>query len=193
MRILIYNNNKDDLEKFYNMITLYPIEIIVDKASDYNDILYFLDKHYYDKIFIDYIDDIGKKLLNKILEKDPKQKVFLLTEEDDCPLEKNCEVCKSKFKKNIIIKPLSQNQLTKIISRKFTCENEHLSTKEFILEKIKKRVQSRYPYLKFEYCKERDSFLSDNIPTSTLVFVTELLSQHNIKYHVTHKNQIIIQ
>ncbi|XPV54489.1 MAG: hypothetical protein ACNI3H_05920 [Halarcobacter ebronensis] len=62
MRILIYDNNRQDLEKFCNMINLYPIEIIVDKASDYKDILYFFDNHYYDKIFIDYNDDIGKNL-----------------------------------------------------------------------------------------------------------------------------------
>lgn len=193
MRILIYDNSKQNLEKFCNMIDLYPIEIIVDKASNYKDILYFFDNHYYDKIFIDYNDDIGKKLLDKIIEKNPLQKIFLLSDKNDCPLEKNCELCKNKFKKNIIIKPLSQNQLTKIISRKFTCENEFLSTKEFNLEKIKKRVQLEYPYLKFEYCKDRDSFLSDNIPTSALVFVTDLLNQHEIPFQVTHKNQIVIQ
>ncbi|RXJ88710.1 hypothetical protein CRV01_08765 [Arcobacter sp. CECT 8983] len=193
MRILIYDNNKQDLEKFCNMINLYPIEIIVNKASNYNDMLYFFNKHYYDKIFIDYNDDIGKKILNTIIETNPHQKIFLLSDKDNCPLEKNCELCKDKFRKSIIIKPLSQNQLTKIISRKFTCENEFLSTKEFNLKKIKKKVQIEYPYLKFEYCKDRDSFLSDNIPTAALVFVTDLLIQHDITFQVTHKNQIIIQ
>ncbi|NVJ53230.1 MAG: hypothetical protein HWD90_06020 [Campylobacteraceae bacterium] len=193
MKILIYDNNKQDLEKFCSMINLYPIEILVDKASNYEDILYFLNNHNYEKIFINYDDDTGKKLLNVIIEKNPQQNVFLLSERNDCPLEKNCDLCKSKFKKNIIIKPLSQNQLTKIISRKFTCENEFLSTKEFNLKKIKKKVQLEYPYLKFEYCKDRDSFLSDNIPTSALVFVTDLLTQHEITFQVTHKNQIIIQ
>lgn len=193
MRILIYDNNKQDLEKFCNMINLYPIEIIVDKASDYNDIIYFISQHIYDKVFIDYNDDIGKKLVTEIVEKNPKQKIFLLSDSYDCPLERNCDLCKDKFKKNIIIKPLSQNQLTKILSRKFTCENEFLSEKEFKLKKIKKKVQIEYPYLKFEYCKDRDSFLSDNIPTSALVFVTDLLNKHNIAFHVTHKNQIVIQ
>lgn len=193
MRILIYGNNKNGLENFCSMISLYPLEIIIDKASDYNDCIYFYTKHDYEKVFIDFDDDIGKKFLSKILDINPKQKVFILNNKNICVLEKNCEYCKENFHKNIIIKPLSQNQLTKILSKKFSCEYENLSEKEFNLEKIKKEVQSKYPYLKFDYSKQRDSFISDNIPTSALVFVTDLLSQYEIEFQVTHKNQIVIQ
>jgi len=193
MRILIYNNNYNELEKFCSMISLYPIEIIVDKGSNYEDIIYFINHHTYDKIFIDYNDDIGKKIVKKVIEKNPKQKIFLFNEEYDCPLDKNCDICNDHFEKNMIINPLSQNQLTKILSRKFTCESEHLTQKEFCLAKIKKQVHFKYPYLKFEYCKTRDSFLSDNIPTSALVYVTDLLSKYEIDFQVTHKNQIVIQ
>ena len=193
MKILIYDSNIHNLEKFCNMLSLYPIKIIVDKSSKHCDIIDFITKYSYDKVFIDYDNNIGKKILGEILQIKPKQKIFLLSQKDECPVGKNCEFCKSNYKKHIIIKPLSQDQLTKIISRKFTCESEFLSKKEFILEKIKKEVQLEYPYLKFDYCKNKDSFLSENLPTSALVFITNLLNQYEINFHVTHKNQIIIE
>ncbi|RXK11724.1 hypothetical protein CP965_13225 [Halarcobacter mediterraneus] len=188
---MIYNNNSAEFEKFCSMIELYPINIIVDKASSYNDIIYLTKQNQYEKIFVDY-DDIGKKIVNQILKKNPKQKIFLMNENFECPMEKDCYTCRKKYQKNIIIKPLCQNQLTKILSRKFTCESENLSHKEFTLEKIKKKVQQKYPYLTFDYCKDRDSFLSNNISTSALVYVTDLLNKHQIEFQVTHKNQILI-
>lgn len=193
MRILIYDNNKNDLERFCNMIKLYPIEILVDKASDYEDILFLYSKHFYEKVFIDYDDEIGKKIFSYIVNQNSNQKIFLLCEQHHCLDEDSCLNCIANTKKHFIIKPLHQNQLTKIISKKFTCEKKHLSKKEFNLLKVKKKVHENYPYLKFDYCKTRDAFLSDNIPTSALVFVTDLLSEENIDFHVTHKKQIVIK
>lgn len=193
MRILIYDNNPNDLQKFSEMMHLYPLDFIIDKVSDLDDALYMFEKHNYDKVFIDFNDAIGKKLVSKIIEINPEQKMFLLNDEYECiksPID--CEDCKKRYNKEMIIKPLMQSQLTRILSKNFICENFELSEKEFMLERVKKAVHKKYPYLKFDYCKERDSFISDNIPTSALVFITDLLSLYEIEYHVSHKNQIII-
>jgi len=192
MRILIYDNDMQNLEKFCNMISLYPIEIIVDKASNYNDMINFFFNYTYENIFIDY-DDIGKKITQKIITKKPSQKIYLFTNNNECFLEKDCEVCSLKYKKNIIIKPLSQEQLTKILSRKFICETKDLKDKEFIIEKIKKYVNYKYPYLKFDFCKDSSSYISDYIPIYTLVFATDLLNSHGIKFKVPNPNQILIE
>ncbi|WP_072681786.1 hypothetical protein [Arcobacter sp. LA11] len=192
MRILIYDNNLSDLNKLSSMIEAFPIETIIDKVSDYKDCIQMSKKHNYDKLFIDYTDDIGKKIAKKLLEIDPKQRIYLLNDNFDCIDEKNCEKCKKEFNKDTIIKPLNQVQLSKIISKNFKCESFNKSEFEFQIEKVKKSIINEYPYFKFEFDKKNKILKSEPMSISILVYIIEQLQHNNIKYEVEDNEKIRI-
>ena len=59
MKILIYDNNPDDLSKLCTMIETLPINFLRDKVSEYDDCIEFYDKYSYDMVFIDFADEIA--------------------------------------------------------------------------------------------------------------------------------------
>ncbi len=65
MRILIFNTNEKDTQNLISMIKIFPIDIIVDKASTYFDTMNFYKNHSYEKVFIDMDNDEGKKITKR--------------------------------------------------------------------------------------------------------------------------------
>lgn len=193
MRLLIYDNDINDLNKISQMIKTFPIETIVDKVSDYNDCILMYKQHIYDKLLIDYTDDIGKKIANKIIETNPKQRLYLLNDEFDCTGEKDCEKCKKQHNKETIIKPFSQLQLSKIISKQFKCESFKKNEFEFKLEKVKKSIYNEYPYFKFYFKENKSMLISDPMSISILVYITELLMNNTIDYQVINNQKILLK
>lgn len=192
MRILIYDNNINDLNKLASMIKIFPIETIIDKVSDYIDCMQMYDKHNYEKLFIDYTDDIGKKIADEIIKINPKQRIFLINDNCDCMSNKDCITCRQSFNKETIIKPLNQQQLSQIISKNFKCESFKKTQPEFTIEKIKKSVYKEFPYFKLHFDKKRQMFLSEPMPISILVYMVQLFKEHNVEYEVQDTERIKI-
>ena len=192
MRILIYDNNINDLNKLSSMIEAFPIETIIDKVSDYKDCIEIYIKHNYDKLFIDYTDDIGKKIAKELIALNPRQRIYLLNDTFECLYEKDCINCKEKLNRETIIKPLNQLQLSKIISKNFKCESFNKNEFEFQLEKVKKSIQNEYPYFKFKFDKNTKILKSEPMPISILVYIIEQLQQNNIEYEVEDNEKIRI-
>lgn len=193
MRLLIYDNDINDLNKISLMIKTFPIETIVDKVSDYNDCILMYKQHVYDKLLIDYTDDIGKKIANKIIETNPKQRLYLLNDEFNCAGDKDCVKCKKEYNKETIVKPFNQFQLTKIISKQFKCESFKKNEFEFKLEKVKKSIYNEYPYFKFEIKEDKKMLLSSPMSISILVYITELLMNNTIDYQVINNQKILLK
>lgn len=192
MRILIYDNNLNDLNKLSSIIESFPIETIIDKVSDYKDCIEIYKKHNYDKLFIDYTDDIGKKIAKELTYKNPKQRIYLLNDKYECLHDKDCQVCKENFNQETIIKPINQFQLCKIITRNFKCESFNKNEFEFKLEKIKKSIINEYPYFKFKFNKNSKELLSEPMSIAILVYIIEQLQENHIEYQVEGNEKIIL-
>lgn len=196
MRILIYDNDKNSVEELYTMIKLYPLNTIVDKASDYEDSMEFYKRHNYDKVFIDLSDDIGKKISRKILEINPNQNIYLINScypsynSENCKGNEYCKECKTLKTKKNIIKPIEHKQLGQILSKKFICETANMDPFTFVIEKIKKSTQKRYPYIKIVYDKKESTLKTEQINVQVLVYITNLLSEHNVDYQVLDYDNI---
>lgn len=190
MRILIYDNDRNSIDELYSMIKLYPIDTIIDKVSDYKDCIDFYKKHNYDKVFIDLSDDIGKKIKDEILEINPLQNIYLINEEYPNFNHESCEECKVAKNKRNIIKPIDHRQLGRILSKNFICETHKMDHFTFIVEKVKKSAQKKYPYIKIDYDKENATLKTEQINVQVLVYITNLLSEHQIDYQVLDYDNI---
>lgn len=111
MRVLIYNNDINSIEFLCEQIKNMPMNTFVDKVSDSGDFIDLFQKHNYDSLVIDVDDDIGKTLLSKALEIDPKQKILTIGDNVDCGENNKCEHCMQNYKKIRLMKPVTDNDL----------------------------------------------------------------------------------
>ena len=169
MRILIYDNDINDLEQLFNMIKAFPIETIIDKVSDFNDTKNMFENHNYDKIFIDFNDHIGKNISKYIMQIKPTQEIILLNKDFECLDERDCSICTKMANKKILIKPINQQQLSKVISKNFICDCFHKNEFEFKLEKIKKLINQEFPYFNFNINKKELMIKSEPMTTTIIV------------------------
>jgi hypothetical protein len=182
MRILIYDNNPDDLSKLCAMIESLPISFLVDKVSDYNDCIEFYDKYTYDMVFIDFADDIGKKILSHILEKNPTQKVVTISDIEVCSEKQGCDFCATTYNKKRVIKPIKEVELFKLFSKnepcKLYCNNDLLIKLDLISKDIN--------YLSFD--KEQFTFIKNGQnyykEMSDMVRLTYALTEENINFEI---------
>ncbi|MDA7817415.1 hypothetical protein N9A28_04445 [Sulfurimonas sp.] len=94
-KILIYDNNKKDVDYFCELLNNIHIDFEIDKLSHYDDFMEIYPHHLYDIVFIDFSDKNGKKILSHFQKNNPKQKVALLSDSFECVENmENCEMCK---------------------------------------------------------------------------------------------------
>ena len=74
------------------MLKLFPLKTTISKAYTYKECLELYYKNNYENIFInfDFID--GKKIIEKIIEKNPKQKLLLLNSKEYCLTSEDCKL-----------------------------------------------------------------------------------------------------
>lgn len=175
-----------------NMIKSMPLETIVDKISDFNDFESLFSLHHYDKVFIDFNDDLGKKICHYIKEVKPLQNVIQLNDKFPCSQLKDCENCVSDFNIKGLIKPFTQYQIMKILTNRFECENFKKTEFDFNLEKVKKTVLEELPYIIYDGDSKQFLFedLSDSLQTSAIIKITECLNENNLKYEVIEDNKV---
>ena len=155
MKILIYDNNPDDLSKLCTMIETLPINFLLDKVSEYDDCIELYDKYTYDIVFIDFADDIGKKILSYILEKNPKQKVVTVSDIEVCSEKRGCDFCATTYNKKRVTKPIQEAELFKLLSKNEPCKLYCSSDLLIKLDLISKDIN----YLTFD--KEQFSFIKN--------------------------------
>ncbi len=121
MRVLIYDNNPDDLEYFCGLLKQLPLDILIDKISDYKDGIYLYEKYIYNILFIDFKDDIGKKLLSDILKINSEQRIITINDLADCSKDLGCIYCQTNYDKCKIIKPINMEDIQNIFLNKNVC------------------------------------------------------------------------
>jgi len=182
MKILIYDNNPADLGKLCNMLEALPMKFFIDKISHYNDCIEFYNRYHYDMVFLDFIDDIGKKILNYILEKNPKQRIITISDVDVCSEKNGCDFCTSTYNKKRVTKPVKENDLFTIFLKEEPCHSYCNLDLLLKLEIISKNIQT----LSFD--KERFAFVrnSQNYhrEMSEIIHLSYTLSEENIHFQL---------
>jgi len=180
MKILIYDNNPADLSKLCTMLESLPMKFFIDKISHYEDCIEFYDKYHYEIVFIDFVDEIGKKILSYILGKNPKQKVVTISDIDECSEKSGCNYCTEKYNKTRVTKPIMENELFKIILKKEPCLlycNDDLLIK---LEVISKSIHSlTFDKEKLLFVKKGQNYHRE---TTDMIHLTSALTDANIQY-----------
>ncbi len=190
MRVLIFNTDEKDTQNLTSMIKAFPINIIIDNASTYFDTMNYYKNNTYEKVFIDVQDEEGIKITKEILDIYPNQKLFMMGDDYNCTLEKNCNSCAKEHSKSLIIKPISQIELCKVMNNTFLCECKGKSMKQFNLEKIKKNIQKEFPYFDFEINQKEKIISSSPMPMQILVSFISQLEENNISYEVENFERI---
>lgn len=184
MRVLIFNTNNKDTQSLASMIKAFPVNTIIDETSSYIDAINKYKNNAYDKVFIDVENEVGKQVTEEILKIYSKQEILMISDDFNCALEKNCSSCEKEHKKSMIIKPMSQNELCKIMNNNFACECKGKSVKQFNLDKIKKNIQKEFPYFDFEINQDKKTIHSAPMSMQILVSFTNQLEENNISYEV---------
>lgn len=183
MKILIYDNNPEDLSKLCAMLEALPMKFFIDKLSHYEDCIEFYDKHHYEIVFIDFADDIGKKILSYILEKNPKQKIVTMSDAYECSEQRGCDFCMTRYDKRRITKPIEDNELFKILLRKEPCKSYCSDELLIKLEIISKGMH----YLSFD--KEQFTFVKSgqnhHKEMIEIIKLSSALSEANIHFELT--------
>ncbi len=121
MRILIYDNNVEDIDYLHGLIQQLPLDILIDKVSNYVDEIDLYTKYTYDIVFIDVTDDIGKKLISYILNNNPKQKIISMTDTSDCTHTTSCDLCLAQYNKSRFVKPINMDDIFNVFLDNSTC------------------------------------------------------------------------
>ncbi len=192
IRILIFDNNLNDLNLLHELIKNMPIETLIDKVSTYNDFILLFKNHTYEQVFIDFMDPKGKDLAQYVKKNRPEQNLILLNEHYNCMYTHDCNSCKEHYNTHTLIKPITQNQIIKVITKNFECENYEKSELEFNLEKAKRVIHNNYPYVKVKDNQVLLASISDSLKTTALVGITDLLSKSSIQYELIDHQKIMI-
>ena len=193
MRILIYDSNKSELKFFCEIIRQLPLKILVDKSTDYNMSINLIEKHTYDKIFVDYSNNFGKKLFEYVINKDSKQNIISMSKDTVSFDNYSCDFCKNNFNKRRLIKPIVYKDIILILANNYECEN--LCDDKLLLQlyQIKNLIKNHYVNYNFDI--KNLIFVKDiNIDFSQTgsILITEKLNYYGIKYSINYNEDIKI-
>lgn len=193
MRIFIYDNNLQDREYLCEMITALPLNCSVDKIFDYSQGVDFYSKYNYDIVFIDFIDDFGKRLLTYILEHNPKQRIITISGICEYSEKLGCDFCVENYNKSRVMKPINHEDIVQIFNGKeHNCELYASNKMMMELKKIEKTIKKEYSDFLFD--EQTLTFSSKNLRHYNPDFFTiiEKLNESDIEYSVDEHANIKI-
>lgn len=181
MNILIYDNNPADLSKLCDMLEMLPIDLFVDKISNFDDGMSLYAKNNYELVFIDFQDDIGEKLLTSILEKNPLQRVVTISDIERSSEKNGCNYCINIYNKKRLTKPINQDDLVNVFVKKERCVLYCNNGLLLQLEKISKELKSiQFDKKTFTFMKNSDTTSHRNI--SDMIHLVHRLNEENIHF-----------
>lgn len=193
MKILIYDNNPDDLSRLCEMLEALPMNFLIDKVSNYNDCIEFYDNHTYDMVFIDFADEVGETILSYILEKNPKQKVVTISNVDACSEKQGCDFCTTTSNKKRVTKPIQEIELFnlfKAFAKNEPCKLYGSSSLLIKLDVISKGIN----YLSFD--REQFVFLRSgqnyHKDMADIIRLTYVLNEEDINFAIVENGVKII-
>lgn len=191
MRILLYDNDPDELESLYYMLTAISDEFHIDKVLDTNQGQTLYEKYTYEYVFINTDCNNGRLLIELISKDNPKQNLIALSDSITCTDNLKCEFCKEEENKFLLVRPIYSNDLFYIllgkIKRPNYCDNNHM------LMKLKKIDQT---FANFDLCIESSTFINKNSFLKRDELMGNILTQlhiHDIEYEIDQTKNIKIK
>jgi hypothetical protein len=172
------------------MLEALPMNFLIDKVSHYNDCIEFYDKYSYDMVFIDFVDEIGKKILSYILDKNPKQKIITISDMDECSEKRGCDFCTTTFNKKRVTKPIQEIDLIKILSKnepcKLYCGTDLLIKLEIISKSIKNLTFDKEQFI---FTKKGHGYNKEMLD---MIRLSDVLTEANINFEIVENGVKII-
>ncbi len=191
MRILIYDNNTKDVNYLYQKLKGLPLDSQVDTSSTYNNAIDYYDTDKYNIIFIDFIDETGKEVLEYIIRDNPKQRIITISKVLECSEKLGCDFCLNNYNKKRILKPIHIDEIIKIFSNKETDCTTYLNNSLLMkLQQLDKLVQESYS----NYTLDQENLTFVNNGSSSMCngffFILDKLAEYNVKHEVEGNNNI---
>lgn len=186
MKTLIYDKNPDTYNQISNIIQNLSIDIHVEYVSTLNNFRNQYNQYTYDIVFIDFDNKISIEIVDHIHNMHKQQNIILLNDEFTCFNNMDCIKCRAENKTNILIKPFDPSQIIKIFLNNFNCEIVNINKEIFIIEKFKKEVLKKYPYISFidKTNKFKINSMTKQSKLEALIEITELLEKSEIKHEI---------
>jgi DNA-binding NarL/FixJ family response regulator len=182
MKVLIYDNDHNDIEHFHGLLENIPFDMDIKKYTDYSALKndFKLEKH--DLIFIDMDSDNSVVLLKYIKEQSPQQRVVVFNNSLDCVEKKGCEYCKETYNQSRIIKPANYQDIIYVL------KNAHCEYNYCDADILTKLVVLSKPFhtlkLDMNSLQVHHSNSNSNLAISNTIDFTKLLDKNNIKFDV---------
>jgi len=190
VRILILDSNHNDLKEFCKVIDTLPLEIIVDIAYNHDRAMDLYTQNKYELVFIDFLMQMEKKVIEQIVCFDPEQRIITFTNIHNCSDDMACSFCKNTYKKERLLKPISKDDIVSVLTNK-KCIYENFDNIRILhLKKIEKCIKDSYPHFTFD--TESLTFIdTKNKPYNRAFFVLiGELKEYKISYIVDENANI---
>ncbi len=194
MKILIYATNKNDLDILYTHLEKVSLKNWqIDKIDDESTFIKKFNKNEYDKIYIDFSDDIGSRLIKMISNQKPKQELFMINSEYACVEEKDCMYCVSEYNRKSLVKPLNHNVIKDSLkTNRYKCDKMLKTEFDFKLKKLKREFNLKNPKVDLRFNRIHKQLIA--CPYSVDIFNTlkEDISKLDIDFNVVNEGVVQI-
>ena len=197
-KVLVLDDAKVSIERLtllINSVTNFEI----DTSSDTQTAIKLFDNNTYDFIVLEHNCKNSDKFMNHTLSLNPKQKMILLSDSINCPVD--CDICLERFKFVRLLKPITMDNVVKYIAdgddENFTCPNQYRFDDIDTLEKLYEFIYLDENYYFTEKELNNDALyirtkLSGTIRFDELVKVQNLINKKYFKVIITEDNSIVI-
>lgn len=155
-RILIIDESESCIQKLTILFKEHT-SFNVDVTSDYDEALKFFNENTYENIIIDHNCKVSNPFMGYILEKKPEQRVILLSDTLDCPID--CTNCLHTFHFVRLLKPINYKEVLKYINTEyiFECPNKFRFENVDNLEKLYGfiNIENNFFYVRKEFLEEK--------------------------------------
>ncbi len=184
--------------------TVSLLNLIVTEFTNYqttietkkSKIITLLDNSIYEYIIIDHIIEHSDEIIAYILNKNPKQKVILLSDHIKCPI--SCEDCFSLFQFIRLIKPVNPRTILNYLnnSNDFLCPNKNklksINTVDALFDFINLEDNSFYKNKELINNKIILKSINGNMNINEIFKIENLVNESFFKMEVNVNNEIEI-
>lgn len=191
MKILIYDKNIDDLTYLSKLVQNLPIDISIHTASTFQEGAAFYYANKYDTVFVDFIEDEGKKLLAEILKNDHTQRIITLSKLFECSEALGCDYCLEHYNKKRVIKPISEDEILQIFTHKEDiCSKYSGDILIMELKRIEKIIKQSYTHFTLDI--ETLTFIDhgESHYKNDFFLIIDKLTEYKVKHTVDENGNI---
>lgn len=197
-KILIIDDAEVSKERLILLITNVT-NYKIDTSSDIKTAKELFDNNTYEFIILEHNCKNSDEFMNHVLNLYPKQKMILLSDSINCPVD--CHICIDKFKFVRLLKPVTMDDVVKYLKNdnyeNFLCPNQYRFDNIDTLEKLYDFV-----YLDENYYFTEKELIDDSLYIKTkltgtlrfdeLVKVENLVNKKYFKVMIREDNTIVI-